>query len=212
MAYSSNNIIVGAAAVYISVEDSSGTAFYTDPDNPGIDVPTYTASVTAKTAFEAATTDWRSTGYTQEGVEVTYEPDYGEVQVDQSLDTPKMYKQGMRVTVATTFAEATLENLLVAWGQPSSTLAASKLVISAGALGDEPVERSIAFVGLAPRGSGGERQERVYAVRRALQVESSAHRLSRNDPTVIPASFRLLPNTNASGESEYGDVEDRVVT
>lgn len=213
MAYLSKNIIIGAAAVYISKEDSTGTTFYTVADNPGIDLPVLTNNVTARTALEGSNA-WRATGYTQEGVEVTYEPDFGEVQVDQSLDTPKMYKQGMRVMLATTFAEATLENLLVAWGQPASTLqnTGSKLVISAGALGDEPVERSVAFVGPAPKGATGQKQERVYAVRRALQVESSAHRLSRSDATVIPVSFRLLPNTNASGNSTYGDVTDRVLT
>lgn len=210
MPYQSTNILVGAAAVFISAKDNSDTAFYPSGGPAGIPLPSFTTNVSAKVALNADTTNWRNPGFTQEGVELNYEPDYGEVQTDQTLDTPKMYKQGMRVTLATTLVEATLENLLVAWGQPSNTLASSKLVLSAGALGDEPVERSIALVGLAPKSTT--KQERVYYVRRALQVEASAHRLSRNDATVIPVSFRLLPEVSVSGTSSYGDVTDRAIT
>ena len=47
-------------------------------------------------------------------MELTITPDFGEVEVDQLLDAAKIYKQGMQVTLSTTFAEATLENLLFA--------------------------------------------------------------------------------------------------
>ena len=47
-------------------------------------------------------------------MELTITPDFGEVEVDQLLDSAKIYKQGMQVTLSTTFAEATLENLLYA--------------------------------------------------------------------------------------------------
>jgi hypothetical protein len=119
-----------------------------------------------------------------------------------------MYKQGMRVSVNTTLAEATLDNMLVAWGQAANTLTGTALTISAGSLGEAPVERSLAFVGPGP----GVKVERLYYVRRALQVESTAHRLSRNDPTAIPVSFRLLPEFSISGSSDYGAVTDRTIT
>ena len=45
---------------------------------------------------------------------LTITPDFGEVEVDQLLDSAKIFKQGMQVTLNTTFAEATLENLLYA--------------------------------------------------------------------------------------------------
>jgi hypothetical protein len=40
--------------------------------------------------------------------------------VDQLLDTAKIFKQGMKVTLKTTLAEATLENLLLAIAGKSS--------------------------------------------------------------------------------------------
>ena len=229
MAYSHKNVIVGAAAMFISEKDSTSSTGWWPTETNGVAngpvgpaLPNFTANAKAEKAFDAeapASRLWRSAGYTSEGIEVSYEPDYGEVTVDQALDSVKMFKQGMRVSVNTTLAEATLENLLVSWGQQNSTLASSgnELKISSGELGDDPVERGIAFVGSAPRGpvtSGqAEKRERVYHLRRALQVESSAHSLSRSDATTFPVSFRCLPDSwpGASGE-DYGKIIQRVVT
>ena len=210
MAYSTKNIIVGAAAVYVSKKDSTDPAF-TSSTPVGVPLPAFSANVTAVTALEADTTNWRGMGYTSEGIEVSYEPDFGEVMVDQLLDAAKLFKQGMRVSVNTTLSEATLENLLVAWGQQTNTLNSTTLTISSGALGDEPTERSLAFVGPAPRTVAGAKQERVYYVRRALQVETSAFSLSRSDATVFPVSFRLLPEASSSGSS-YGTITERSIT
>lgn len=213
MAYSQSNILVGAAAVYLSKADSTQSDFYPSGGGPaGIALPpgaTSASGASAVTALENSS-DWDGVGYTTEGVEFSYEPDFGEVQVDQMLDAAKMFKQGMRASVNTTFAEATLKNLMIAWGQAASTLDSDVLTVSAGDLGDEPVERSITFVGQAPRKAGA-KQERVYYLRRALQVEASNHSLSRNDATTIPVSFRLLPEASASG-ADYGTVRDRTLT
>lgn len=211
MAYAVKNIIIGAAALYVSKIDSSNAAFFPSGQKVGVPLPTLVANQTAVTPLEADTTNWRHAGYTTDGIEVSYEPDYGEVQVDQLLDSAKLFKQGMRVSVNTTLVEASLENLLVAWGQQSSTLSGTTLNISAGALGDDPVERSLAFVGGAPRSAANVKQERVYHVRRALQVETSAFSLARSDATVFPVSFRLLPEATASG-SDYGNIIERTLT
>lgn len=204
MAYQVKNIIIGAAAVYLSAEDSTEWA-----SAPTLPVPSGTDSMTPALDADA---DWRHSGFTSEGVEVSYEPDYGEVEVDQLLDSAKLFKQSMRVMVNTTFSEATLENLLIVWGQQndsfSSDVDSETLAISAGSLGDEPTERSVAFVGPAPRAGAGTKRERVYHVRRALSIESSSHSLKRNEATVFPVSFRLLPDPTYSGQ-EYGVIKDR---
>lgn len=205
MTYQVKNIIIGAAAVYLSAEDS--TEWTAAPA-----LPTVTGTDSYSPALEASV-DWNHSGFTSEGVEVSYEPDYGEVEVDQLLDSAKLFKQSMRVMVNTTFSEATLENLLIVWGQQNTTLATSAtedtLGMAGGSLGDEPTERSIAFVGPAPRANtGGNKRERIYHVRRALSVESSSHSLRRNEATVFPVSFRLLPDPTFSGQ-EYGVIKDR---
>jgi hypothetical protein len=213
MAYKTRNIIVGAAALYISKLDSTNSTFYGANGNVAVALPALTTSVTALTALEADTTNWRHLGFTTDGVEYAYEPDFGEVEVDQLLDAAKMFKQGQSASVNTTLAEATLENLVVAWGQASTTLTTDagteyELGVASGALLDEPVERSLVFIGPAPRSALNKRRERLYHIRRALNVESSTHSLAKTDATTIPVSLRVLPDPYYSGK-EYGIIRDR---
>ena len=208
MAYQVRNIIIGAAALYISAKDST-VANYTAPTLPAAPA----AGASFSTALDGAA-DWRHAGFTTEGLEISYEPDFGDVEVDQLLDSAKLFKQSMRVTINTTLAEASLENLLVAWGQSSTSLTSSgtedTLGIAAGALGDEPVERSLVAVGPGPRAAAGAKRERIYHARRVLSVEASAHSVRRNEATVFPVAFRLLPDPNFAGQ-EYGVIRDRNV-
>lgn len=209
MAYSVKNIIIGAAAVYLTAIDS------TDP-TWGASGPALPAEVPGTPFSETleGSANWNHTGFTSEGVEVSYEPDYGEVEVDQLLDSAKLFKQSMRVMVNTTFSEATLENLLIVWGQQTDSLTSDStsktLGIESGGLGDEPTERGIAFVGNAPRIADNKKRERIYHVRRALSVESTSHALRRNEATLFPVSFRLLPDPAFSGQ-EYGVIKDRQI-
>lgn len=198
----SKNIIVGAAAFYIS--------------DGGADLPALTAGASVTTVTG---TDYRNVGFTSGGVTVSYEPTYGDVTVDQLLDSALVFKSGMKVTVNTTFGEATLENLLVTWGQasttyvPGATNADDTLTIEGGALGDYPTERSLLFVGNGPR-SKAAKSERVYHVNRAIQTQTTAHDLKRDAATNLPVSFRCLPGANFSGASAtaYGKVLDRALS
>ena len=115
MAYTrgdSKNIIVGAAAMFI------GKVAIDDPDGTGMPV---FAKESYKDTLQTHA-DWTNVGYTQNGMELTITPDFGEVEVDQLLDSAKIFKQGMQVTMNTTFAEATLENLMFAIAAPASDL------------------------------------------------------------------------------------------
>lgn len=218
-----DNVLVGAAAVFLN--DTQWTSGGTAPTLPAGKVIT-TEVKNAASGGEATAaglgTGWRYVGWTQEGLEVSYEPDFGEVEVDQELDSVLMFKQGMRVTANTTFAEATLENLLVVWAQATNTLRSTgtgilgvlaadekELNVESGALGDEPVERQLFFAGKAPR-VATKRTERVYWAKRVLSVDTSAHALRRNEATVFPVSFRLMP-TGESG-ANYGVIRDRAFT
>ena len=105
----SKNIIVGAASIFIKADGP------VDPD-ADLQVPPFEEKVSYRETLNAGLTSapWRNVGYTQNGLELTITPDFGEVEVDQLLDSAKIFKQGMQVTLNTTFAEATLENLLYA--------------------------------------------------------------------------------------------------
>jgi len=203
MAYtrgSSNDIIVGAAALF-TYENGA----LTDAALPG-----YVVGESYKDTLTEETPDFRNVGYTMNGLEIQFQPDFGEVAVDQVLDVAKLFKQGMQVNLNTTFAESTLENLLFAIAGQEADLGSitgtgigagsASLNLSAGDIGDVPVERGLVAVGSA-------NVERVYVAYRALSIESVSVSAKRDEATMFEVSFRLLPNDNAS----YGKIVDRTI-
>lgn len=210
MAYTRGNssqIIVGAAALF-----TYEAGLLADTDLPNV-----VEDVSYKTTL-SDDPDFRNVGYTMNGLEIVFQPDFGEVQVDQVLDVAKLYKQGMQVNLNTAFAEATLENLLYSLAGRDEDLATaasgaftgnSTLTLSAGDIGECPVERGIVAVG---PGTGdcaaSETIERVYVAYRALSIESVTVSAKRDEPTMFEVSFRLLPNDSAS----YGKIVDRTLS
>jgi hypothetical protein len=146
------------------------------------------------------------------GLELQFQPDFGEVQVDQVLDAAKLFKQGMQVNLATAFAEATLENLLTAIAAPSSDLSGDKatsngqvLELSAGRLGECPVERALVAVGPGTGDCTDTDVERVYIAYRALSIENVTVSAKRDEASMFEVTFRLLPADNGN----YGKIVDR---
>jgi hypothetical protein len=222
------NILVGASPLFLTVEDSTVTG-YVDNMEPGTAktgsegtnrvVPAYN---TAKSYTETLNSvdvapgtngaAYRNVGYTNNGLQITYNPSYGSVTVDQLLDTAKLFKESMEVMIATEMSEGTLENTLVVFGQKKSTLANNVLGIEAGALGSAPTERQLIAVGQAPTTSSPN-SERVYYARRVLSVQQSQFSLARNAATTFPVTFRLLPSgDSAYAGQEYGKIIDRTWT
>jgi hypothetical protein len=82
------------------------------------------------------------------------------------------------------------------------------LNLSAGDIGECPVERGLVAVG---PGTGdcaaGSSIERVYVAYRALSIESVTVSAKRDEATMFEVSFRLLPNNSAS----YGKIVDRTL-
>ena len=204
MAYtrgSSNNNIVGAAALFTH-EDGVLT-------DAGL--PAYVAGTSYRETL-SSDADFRNVGYTMNGLEIQFQPDFGEVAVDQVLDVAKLFKQGMQVNLNTTFAESTLENLLFALagkdGDLNTVSGNPTLNLSAGDIGECPVERGLVAVG---PGTGdcaiGDELERVYVAYRALSIESVTVSAKRDEATMFEVSFRLLPNDDAS----YGKIVDRTI-
>ena len=208
MAYSrgtSTNIIVGSAAFFMA-----DTTL----------VPTVTPAFSGSASYRETLSDnatYDNVGYTTNGLEMQFQPDFGEVQVDQILDVAKLYKQGMQVSVATAFAEATLENLLLALAGNNDDLTGTKstsggriLNLSAGDIGECPVERGIVAVG---PGTGdcedSAAVERVYIGYRALSIENVTVSAKRDEASMFEVSFRLLPE-DTSGT--YGKIIDRTHT
>jgi hypothetical protein len=207
MAYTrgtSSEIIVGAAALFTA--DTTLTA---------ATVPSFVSTESYReTLSDEAGID--NVGYTSNGIEISFQPNFGEVQVDQILDVAKLYKQGMQVTLATSFAEATLENLLFSIAGNSSNLSGTKstsagrtLNLESGEIGECPVERALIAVG---PGTGdcvdSSTIERVYVAYRALSIENVTVSAKRDTATMFDVTFRLLPE-DTSGS--YGKIIDRTI-
>jgi hypothetical protein len=222
MAYTrgdSKNIIVGAAAMFVSTAADFNPEAVVFPDF--VEDVKYQETLTDSVAGQALV---RNIGYTTNGLELQFQPDFGEVQVDQLLDVAKLYKQGMQVNLATAFAEATLENLLVAIAAPtldydaSTTLdnpmdagpaaTASVLELTSGAIGECPVERGLVAVGPGTGDCDSTQYiERIYVAYRALSIDNVTVSAKRDEASMFEVSFRLLPANNGS----YGKIVDRTV-
>ncbi len=185
-------------------------------------VPTTAEKTTPLTGWDADD----NIGFTTEGVELAFEPDYGDVMVDQLKDSAKMFNQSLQVFLRTNMAEATLENLAVAWGfgtvdaagnsviSTSGTGATSKKHFKLGLPLDEPTERQVKVEGKAPGlQADGRPVLREYVGRRAVSVEGATFGLRKTEATVFPVSFRLLPDPSVgTSGGEYGEIVDHIGT
>ena len=239
------NILVGASPLFISNIDStaSGYATYENSEPGTTNAGAFTTGesyTNTLNAIDSGTFYYRNVGFTNNGLQITYNPTYDSVTVDQLLDTAKLFKSAMEVMIATEMSEGTLENVLVVFGQggtdssadpitatntlttntaysqSSPTTSGTKtLGLAAGALGVAPTERQLIAVGQAPSGSNDKivSAERVYYARRVLSVQQSQFSLARNSATTFPVTFRLLPDGNtAYAGQEYGKIIDRILT
>ena len=218
------NIIVGAARVFVAnggpLEYYSGTAAaaeYRFSGGVASGIPASSGSSQYENTLESASAVWTNVGYTMNGLEVQFQPNFGEVQVDQLLDVARMYKQGMQVNLVTAFGEATLDNLLIATagaaadltGTGSSTRQAFNM--QSGNLGEVPLERALIAVGPGsgdPAATGNSEVERVYVALRVLSIQNVTVSAKRDAPSMFEVTFRLMPASNGS----YGKIVDRVVS
>ena len=225
------NILVGASPLFLSNIDINDADYITNAE-PGVAiaagagtvaVPAFSAGVSYTDTLngvnqEAGKFGYRNVGFTNNGLQITYNPTYDSVTVDQLLDTAKLFKSAMEVMIATEMSEGTLENVVAVFGQAASTLgnttgtgntAKRELGLAAGALGEAPTERQLIAIGQAPT-ADSTLSERIYYARRVLSVQQSQFSLARTTPTTFPVTFRLLPDANESG-TEYGKIIDRVL-
>lgn len=98
---------------------------------------------------------------------------------------------------------------------PTSGSVNAALDLNGGALGYTPIERSVCFVGPAPASIAGSGQnaERIYIGYRAVSMDAVGVAVQRDNATLFPVNFRLLPseaNAAADGNATYGKIVDRV--
>jgi hypothetical protein len=232
-----NNIIVGGARVFVGNAAPSGVG-YTDDSaqfvGPAATVPTGSSAIVGYSGGNVlhglagyTAGAFKEVGFTSDGFDLSFEPEYNDVEVDQLLDSAILFKTRQKVNAKTSLTEATLVNLARAIGQKDTegtaatdgvvlggTVAATwdepgdtkTLGITGGALGSFPQEKGLIAVANGPRSVAGKTVERVFEAYRAISVESVGVAVKRNEVTSFPVSFRCLPGTNG----RYMKIADRV--
>ena len=176
----------------------------------------------AGTAFSALT----DVGATIDGVEISWEPDMVDIEIDQFGDAAKVIQSRVKVMLKTTFAEATLTNLAHAWNYNSVhagtdstsadivdnldtvTGASATLTFKFGIENVYPYEKVIEIVGNAPGTTASVSKSRTFQAKRAVAFSSSSHSMKRTEPVAFPVEFRILP-TRADVDYEYGKIIDQ---
>jgi hypothetical protein len=126
------NILVGAAQIFVSRGTNAGRPSTV----PGGTDLAWSSQQSARTYLTNATSKWREVGYTNNGFEISYEPGYNDVMVDQLLDAARLFKSTLKVMLKTELTEGSLENIQLAFGQNEDAVTISA---STGVVNTNPV-------------------------------------------------------------------------
>lgn len=191
MAVTTANIVVGEAAVKVGASNITMT----------------------NSDFDALS----DIGATQGGVEISWEPDMVDIEIDQYGDAAKVIQSKVKVMLKTTLAEATLNNLAIAWSYDRTDNGDDIKVNNDGAntktflFGSQsvyPYEYALQIVGNAPGSTASVTKTRKFNTKRAVSFESSMISMKRAEATMFAVSFRVLPNPADTGY-EYGKIIDQ---
>lgn len=160
----------------------------------------------------ALTVDGSDVGATQDGAEISWEPDMVDIEVDQFGDAARVVQSKQKVSLKTKLAEATLENLALVWGYDDAdivTVPSTTKTLPISLHGVYPEEHELVLVGNAPGSTATTTYTRTYTCGRAVSYTSSSHMLKRAENVAFPVDFRILPDPTLSG-SEYGTIVDEI--
>lgn len=186
MAVNVSNIVVGEAT--IQIDDSANAT-----------------DIAAMDAFG-------DIGATQNGVEISWEPDMVDIEIDQYGDAAKIIQTRVKVMVKTTLAEATLANLTHAWNYGSTDISAAQdgantTTFNFASQGVTPYEKALVITGKAPGHTASVTKERKFYTKRAISMASTQLNMKRDEASTFAVEFRILPKTEDVGY-EYGKIID----
>jgi hypothetical protein len=167
----------------------------------------------------AAMDNFADVGATQNGVEISWEPDIVDIEIDQYGDAAKLIQSKVKVMVKTTLAEATLNNLAIAWNYDDETDGDDIKANFAGSPGSTntflfgvqnvyPREKGLVVTGSAPGSAAAAIKSRKFYTKRAVSMESSMISMKRAEATMFTVGFRILPKTEDTNY-EYGKIIDQ---
>jgi len=165
----------------------------------------------------AAMNNFADIGATQNGLEISWEPDMVDIEIDQFGDAAKIIQSKVKVMVKTTLAEGTLNNLATAWSYDNTTGGddikanldgANTKTLLFGSQSVYPFEYAIQVTGYAPGSTASVTKTRKFNTKRAVSMTTSMLSMKRAEASVFEVSFRVLPVTGDTGY-EYGKIIDQ---
>jgi len=133
------------------------------------------------------TSAWTDLGGTQDGVTLTINQEYTELEVDQVVDIPGRRLTKRELTLSTNLAEATLDNMAIAMNNLSAVVtgaAASTLTPPNAVSATQPDYFALIFDGFAPSG----KRRRVVA-RRVLSIDNTEFAYKKDGQTMFTVTF-----------------------
>lgn len=169
MATTVSNLVLGPANLYVA-------------DFGAVE----TTLVTLASLGTAPTGLWRDLGATTDGVTLTIEQEYTELEADQVIDTAgsRLIKRGF--TVETNLAELTLENLKSSLNGGTITSGTGVATYTPAILAStaEPTYLALIIDGVAPSG-----KPRRVIVRKCLSTDGVEFAYNKEDQSVYTVSF-----------------------
>ena len=149
--------------------------------------------------------DGASLGYTMGGVNLGMTADRMDKEVDQSYAPVGIHKIRESFEIKTSLAEATLDNLKLIWEQTEAVVVAGSTRTLSWGMNPDVIEHTLTFEGKSPEGLS-----RVFTVHKAVIWEVGEMVHQKDALTVVPVTFRVLPDIDKGIGKEYGDIVDTI--
>jgi hypothetical protein len=151
--------------------------------------------------------DGTGLGYTSGGVTVVKNEDKLEKEVDQSFSPVGIHKVKETYEVRTNLAEATLANLKIVWDLSQSVVESSPTRTLSWGINTSVTEHALEFKGKSPEG-----YDRTFTCHKAVVWEVGDVVHAKDNMTVFPVTFRVIPDTSLSAGLEYGAIVDTMTS
>ena len=171
MATTVSNLVQGPANLYVADFGTSEASLTT--------LSSLTAPVTAA--------GWRAVGGTTDGVTLTVEQEYSELEVDQVIDIPGSRLVKRSLTIETNLAELTLANFKTALN--GGTIASDVDGVTTYTPIINPTTAEPDYIALVIDGVGPEGKARRIIVRKALSTDSVEFAYNKEDQSVYSVTF-----------------------
>lgn len=172
MAVTATNLIQGPGTLY------TGAFGATEP-----------ADSTVNTA--PASSAWTDVGGTKDGVKLTHNQEFAELEVDQIVDVVGRRLTKREFTIETNLAEATLANLALATNNAAPTASASYAYLEPAndTAATQPLYKAHIFDGYAPQDTSGNTMRRRVILRKGLSTDNVEYAYGKGDQTVLKVKF-----------------------